>query len=709
MSFGTSLLSKLRPGEDRMSPLLPLHTSPPPRQEDDHDLSELSPRPDQALLSPDYPQDFTYKHTSSGSTNNTSSPSGSMDRASGRSKGPGPGQGKGKGKAISFAYQEVPRAQSRAIPPIIDYRATTKTPNASQTNSNSPEHWRTPFPPERRDNPRPHMSFMESMFSRGPSRSSDHTSRSDIDDNFKMMQRRERQLQKELQKLLDAQGEALERDLDGGDAGKGTSVDSRRGSSPASSSTSTSNSNMPNGSIIPVRQPKRKPLSKRQARNSIARCVTMLSDLKNEEDAYIATALARRKSALSRLRNLSSQRKSIVMEMKVIEEDGNSPARSEMTKMEGQYRAVCSDIEKLEERLRRLKRTKVDLEHRLEEARSTRDASLSGYKGALRQCDQGINELMKHPGIEVLEVEDLMEPGEDIGALMSKHMSGFEFLSLRPERRTMEMAKDWWEGEAAILEKRKAAVDKERMALEEGSKIWQQALTLLVDFEGQLNRSLSTAMANTSTRDSPGLKTPDTILRDQYKALKTTLREIQDLHDYVEAQGWNLLVVAIGAELAHFLGLKEYLAAVIRDAGYDDGLLTPPQTPNAEPSNNGDLVDVHASGTEEQQHQDGHAEAEELSTSVVRHWEASVEPSNVVPTDLLGGDHRDESDNEVPPGLLSEAHHESEDEHPNEVPPEFLSMHSPQTKRIEKQQLSRQSSTNEVPPDLLVAGDDSID
>ncbi|KAI0002858.1 hypothetical protein F4779DRAFT_112859 [Xylariaceae sp. FL0662B] len=708
MSFGTSLLSKLRPGVDRMSPLLPLHTSPPSSsQADDVDLSELSPRPDQALLSPDNTHDSPYKHGSPGSPNNTSSPSGSMDRASVRTKG--------KGKAISFAYQDIPSTQSRAIHPIIDYTATRKTPRTNQTNSNGPETWRLPFSPERRENARPQMSFMESVFSRRPSGSSDRTPRSEIDDTFKMIQRRERQMQKELQKLLDAQSEALERDLDGGDAGKDTSLDSKRAISPDSSSTSTSNSNMPNGSVIPVRQPKRKLLSKRQARIGISRSVTMLSDLKNEEDAYIATALARRKSALSRLRSLSSQHKSIVAEMKAIEEDGDSPAKTEMTRMEDQYHTVCSDIEKLEQRLRRLKRTKVDLERKLEEARSTRESSLSGYKGALRQCDQGIRELMKYPGIEVLEVEDLMGPGEDIGALMSKHMSGFEFLSLRPERRTMEMAKDWWEGEVAILEKRKAAVDRERIALEEGSQIWQQALTLLVDFEGQLNRSLSAAMANTSTRPSPGSKTPESILRDQYKALKAALREIQNLHDHVEAQGWNLLVVAIGAELAHFIGLKDYLAAVIRDAGYDDGLISPLRAPNANLSTDGDLVDVRGNGAGEEHRGGGHEKEEELTTSVVRHWEEAAvnEQSNNGPSNLLDADRREESDdNEVPPGLLSETHHESEDDHPNEVPPEFLSMHSPQREKKHEEKhhdLSRQSSSNEVPPDLLAEGDDALD
>ena len=63
---------------------------------------------------------------------------------------------------------------------------------------------------------------------------------------------------------------------------------------------------------------------------------------------------------------------------------------------------------------------------------------------------QGVDPLVS-PLMEDKGEVELEEQGEDAAALMSKHMSGFEFLSLRPERRTVDMAKEWWEGELAIL------------------------------------------------------------------------------------------------------------------------------------------------------------------------------------------------------------------------------------------------------------------
>ncbi|KAI1404357.1 hypothetical protein F4819DRAFT_138954 [Hypoxylon fuscum] len=708
MSFGNSLLSKMGLGDGRMSSLLPLHTSPPPHSPDEHDLADLSPRPDDALLSPDSERDFAYRNGNAGTPNGLGTESGKPTRS------------KGKGKAIAFAYPERhPHSRSRSFEATSGTQKDLKVP---------PGIWRPNIRPDNRThshgNAAPHTSLVESIFMGRPDRPSDRMLHSEADNTFRTIQRRERQMQQELQKLLDAQGEALERDLAGDDAGNGSSQDaSRRGLSP-DSVTSTVNSKLSGGSVVPVRQPKRKPMSKRQARIGIARSVTMLADLKNEEDAYIAAALAERKTALSRLRNLSTKRKSIVTEMKALEEDHELPIKTEIAQMEDQHQAVCANIETLEEKLRVLRRTKANLERKLEEARSTRDSSLSGYKGALKQCDQGITELMRYPGIQVLEVEDLKEQGgEDIAALLSKHMSGFEFLQLRPERRTIEMAKDWWEGEVAVLEQRKAAVDKEQAALEEGSEIWQQVFALLSDFEGRLNESLQVVMKEGDEESDD----PEIVLRDQYKGLKETLRELQKIQDYVEEKGWNLLIAAIGAELAHFEGLKEFLADMIRGSGYGDGSITP------KASNGNDLVDVHENGSlNADQRTLRPEEDEELSKSVVRRWDDIDEQQqthNVPPSDLLGGEHREESDNEVPPGLLSEAHRESEDESHdeshddshNDVPVEFLSMHSPPQSRdgqaegdkLRRARVRRESSENEVPPDLLAESrrddDDAVD
>ncbi|KAI1383927.1 uncharacterized protein F4822DRAFT_418044 [Hypoxylon trugodes] len=708
MSFGNTLLSKFGLGEGGMSSLLPLHISPPQHPSEEHDLSELSPRPDDALLSPGFERDIPYDNDSFHTANDFGPDHPLKMDTSTRSKS--------KGKAIAFAYQGRPQYSRSQTPNSVD--DDNISARGSQRGLQVPPGiWRPNIRTEQRDNNHAHTnnqpSFVESILMGRPDRPSDRTLRAEVDNTFRMIQRRERQMQKELQRLLDAQGAALERDLAGDDTGKGPPSSIERGATPDSTS-STVQSKISGGSVVPVRQPKRKPMSKRQARIGIARSVTMLADLKNEEDAYIAGALAERKTALSRLRNYSSQRKSIAAEMKALEEDNELPIKTEIAAMEDQHRIACASIDRLEEKLRVLRRAKSELERKLGEARSTRDSSLSGYRGALKQCDQGIAELMKFPGIQVLEVEELKEQGgEDVVALMSKHVSGREFLSLRPERRTMEMVKDWWEGEVAILEQRKAAVDKERAALEEGSEIWQHVLAQLTEFENGLNEALR---AVTQQQRDHVSGNPEEVLRNQYNGLRNILRELQEQYEYVESRGWNLLIAAIGAEIAHFLGLKEFLADVIRSSGYDDGVLTP------RTAGGNDLVDVRENGvtdaglrTQESEEDDG-----ELSRSVVRRWDdtgleqpqrqqTQYQDHSSPPPDLLGensSEHREENDNEVPPGLLSEVlphHNESEDEHHNDVPVEFLSMHSPTLNRDVRlrRESSENESANEVPPDLL--------
>ncbi|KAI5855132.1 hypothetical protein GGS23DRAFT_589986 [Durotheca rogersii] len=722
MSLSASLLSRLRPGEGKMTSLLPLHTSPPPRASEEHDLDDLSPRPDDALLSPKFPSSFPRRNKVSGAPDKLDVNARDPDHKPLRSKG--------KGKAIAFAYQEPTRWRSRAPDtPDDDSIASDNTKNKPRV---PPGIWRPSIHTEQRGYGQTtagsHTSFVDSVFLRRPDRPSDRAARSDVDNTFKLMQRREHQMEKELQKLLDAQGAALQRELDGTDAAASLPNDAQPGRSP-SSATSTAHSKLSGASVVPVRQPKKKPMSKRQARVGIARSVTMLADLKNEEDAYIAAALAERKTALSKLRSLSSQRSSIAAEMRALEEDRELPIRAEIATMEGQRQEVCANIDVLEEKLRILKRTKAELERKLEEAKSIRDASLSGYKGALRQCDQGIADLMKYPGIRMLEADDIEKQTEDTDTLLSKRMSGFEFLSLRPERRTTEMAKDWWEGEVAVLEQRKAAVDKERAALEEGNEMWQQVVDLVSNFEGTLHDSLQVVMKNSSEVPNPDIGNPESILQEQYEAIRRMLRELIALHDYAESKGWKLLIAAIGAEVAHFIGVKDFLAATIRSAGYDDRSITPVHA-ISKPSGPGgasDLVDVRENGGVLKEYKDDPEEDEELSRSVVRRWDdihdnaAPAVPAGrarSASADLLGASDRgDESDNEVPPGLLGEAlgdrsRESVEDDVPsvNEVPSEFLSMHSPPRGRDRaaegyerRARVRRESSVtdNAVPPDLL--------
>ncbi|KAI0102648.1 hypothetical protein GGR51DRAFT_282207 [Nemania sp. FL0031] len=742
MSLTGNLFTKLGFGEPRRASFLPQYTSPLSRPVDEHDLAELSPRPEHALLARDSP-DHTVDHGSSG-----------MARNGGNSVLHSLNQGDNARVKTSVTFQEPPWSPGRSEAPVRDYRSGKRAYQAREQVTNPPDIWRPSFLTEG-GSPRAGAtgsspSFFGSMFMARPAHP-ERTSSTKVDQSFKLIERRERQMQKELQQLLDAQDYALEKHL--------ANTIPEEHAAPRSW---TPVSDAQSGHVIPVRQPKKRHLSKKEARLGIARCMSLLSDLKNEEEAYIATALAERKAALSRLRNLSTKRNSIVAEMEAIESGGDQSLENEIKKMEHQHRTVCEDILKLEERLRDLKRTKAKLESRIAEARSARDAELSGYKGALSECDKRIDDIMNYPEVSVLEVEGLMAQDADLRALVGQHISGFEFLSLRPERRTLPMAKDWWEGEVQVLELRKLAVDKERAALDEGTQLWQNMLGHLEEHDRQL-KSTFDAMSEYALAQQHASKFSalGQTLKKQYAMCKETTHELEELYEYTEAQGWKLLVTALGAEINYFHGLKTQLADTLRFVGWADGVVTPrPSTPPRVDAHDGDDL----LGMDHDNSPTGQSKGleEDLTGSILRRWDGTAElrrSTSRVSADTQdhlgetkhGEDSDNDNDNEVPPGLFAEAPHESEDEH-NEVPPEFLSMHSPSPRSrvkgkgkaivtaeprpdpeldgINKREirssrdgggieeagdgttlhpLSRESSANEVPPDLLAESHRSVD
>ncbi|KAI1259225.1 hypothetical protein F5Y18DRAFT_410735 [Xylariaceae sp. FL1019] len=679
MNFTGSFLPNLGMRRGVMSSLIPQHVSPPLERVDNHDLAELSPRPEHALGESDHSLvSSTYGNRDGSRRTRTT---GNVHRRA------------GNGKKTSVTIQEPPRSPSSAG----DATANDYEPGKRMyQSSKSPEVWRPSDPYQRSPHNGPQLSFFESIFMPRPTYS-DRSPSAKVDKTFETIERQERSLEKQLQRLLNAQDYALEKSLANDEPEDSVSRSSTPDSVP------------PKGHVVPVRQPRKRHLSTKEARVGISHCLSQLSNLKNEEDAYIATALAERKSALSRLRNLSSKRSSIVTQMQAMESD--QPLKSEIQKMEDQHTTVCSDIEKLERQLRDLKQKRTRLEHRISEAKSRRESELSGYAGALKDCDKRIKEIMDFPSISILGVEGLLSQDADLMALVGDHMSGLEFLSLRPERRTLPMAKDWWEGEIEVLELRKTAVDRERSALDEGAQLWADVIGRLEAHDQHLSLAMTALASYAARREKRGGEAEGT-LKKQYELTKSTTTDLEDLKNYTEAQGWNLLAAGLGAELNYITQLKASLADTLRVVGWADGVVTPrPSTPTRKVET-GNLI-----GTPEQ----AQKLEEDLTGSVIRRWDGTEESANTnnPPADLLVESRHHESDNEVPPGLLSEVQG-SEDEH-NDIPPEFLSMHSPKRNRgkdkaiinfdppmgvkhedvDEHHELSRESSANEVPPDLL--------
>lgn len=553
MAYKSSFLPRLSLSRD-VPPLLPFHTSsgatnPPLRAKcSEYDLSELSPRPDPYSSPPPSHDPYADHPDVRSDTEN-------LDMAS-----PSTPTRPKSGQRVLFAGPP---------PPIV-----TSTLLYRDLEGGKP----APVVNRQRDRFSASQALGSVLFSRGGGSSSarDRSPQYEADSAWQSFARREKALQRDAQNLLDVQAAGLSAGL--GRVPKGTpsaassdaaASDIFSGSSRASSAgrhsprrdsqghqqhpLSQSRIDPPirsnaNGVVMPVRQPRAKPIGLRAARAGLGRTMSLLADLKAEEDAKLEAALASRKSAMVRARKMSTRRKGLADELRALELDDEDPLAQELRGLQGEHEDVCAQISELEERLALLRTRRGRLEDDLATLTNRRDAGLSGYHGALREVDAQIAALLRRPPVLPLDVAALAAAS---GGAVPDDASpgGLEFLRLRPERRTIGMATDWWTKEVEILERRKSAVDRERQALEEGVEVWRQAVKLVSDFEAGLRKHMTADDKKVDDGAEPDTLDPFSL---QLKKMQAVIAGLEDLLQTAERKSWNLLICAIGAELEAF-------------------------------------------------------------------------------------------------------------------------------------------------------------
>ncbi|KAK4217427.1 hypothetical protein QBC37DRAFT_276972 [Rhypophila decipiens] len=633
-------------------PILPLHnySSPPIRKKaSEYALSDLSPRPDDRLLDSDPQKHLPYDYDS-------------------RSQSP----------TVPFADDGVKqRPLFTGPPPPI---ATSRLLYRDEEDTDSFR------PPRALEGSSLVRNINSVLFDRSSQvRPRDQKKDYEPDAIWRNLQHRERALQKELQLLLDAQSAGLAAHLD---PNAPPSSSARSDASDAGSSTPTDSSMShrrrphasfeqpiratPTGEIIPVRQPRKKPLGLRATRAGLARNITLLADLKAEEDANLASALSVRKKALSQLRKLAVRKDGIAEELRTLEASEEAPLSQDIRELEEEHQGVTTEISELEERLVGLRNRRRWLEGRMEDTKNLREASLSGYKGALKEVDSKVLTILRKPPVKPLDIEAIAGPPmSNSHELVDQSPGGTEFLRMRPERRTIEMAREWWEGEVRILERRKQEVDKERTALEEGVEVWKTAVELITNFETGLRQELRGGQAENAGKGKSVALTPEQAMHGQLEKMATVMAGLGECLQIAEERGWNLLICAIGAELEAFREAEGLLRQALRATG--SGL----EKTDSNSSSRNNSIHKSNNLVDLQEEKEGSPDdvAEKKDRSILD------ESDNEVPPDLLAssvstlpqhGQERDQRQVEVQsPALSRDDSLMSE----NEVPPEFLAEH----------------------------------
>jgi hypothetical protein len=224
-------------------------------------------------------------------------------------------------------------------------------------------------------------------------------------------------------------------------------------------------------------------------------------------------------------------------------EGGGDDEVMEIAELRTEERAVENEIREMEDRLAQMKARKQWLGERIKETVNKREARLSSYRGTLREVESEVKEFLKRPPINVSIVM-----GNEEG-----------FLGLPPGRRTLEMAKEWWNQEVSQLQLRKQKVDSEKSALEEGTQLWEESVGIVTDFEDDLRKQ----MASNEVKDGE-------ILRKQIRKMGGVITKLGETLSVAEEKGWNLLICAVGAELEAFKEGEGILRGALGVSSNDD-------------------------------------------------------------------------------------------------------------------------------------------
>jgi hypothetical protein len=571
MASPSSILKRFSPGRSPDSPILPLHTRRriSPSEANEYDLPDRPTRPEDALL----PRKWSEEVPDTTSKSAQWPPS--QERQYNLDDLHAPASRKGKQPGVLFREPPPPIAASSIIPsnrsdarrPAPTRGATGKADILSSTRQILKS------------------VVFDSTASLG--RRGDATTTFEPDIVWRSLQRREDALQEDIQHMLDAQAAALALQLvpntaasafprspnitpntrsvasdAGSDTPTGTETFYSTRSTQAHSTLLQPTKSSVMGEVIPVRQPRKRPLGLRGARAALGRALQQLANLKAEEDASLESALDVRRAALSRLQRLASRRDSVLQELHMLEEDAQEPLGVELRELRAEQQDVNIEIHNLERRLVDLRQRNRQLAEQIHDVGSRREAGLSGYRGALHEADTQIAEIMRRPSVRPLDLEAIRKipPGGSTVQrgdvqLESSSSVAINFLNLRQDRRTVEMAKDWWDEEIRILEYWRMEVEKERKALEAGENIWRETVESVSKYEQELRRELRNDDEPFTGGADEGVPTkadPKAALRIQLAKMSTIMTGLEQRLSTAEKNGWNLLICAIGAELEAF-------------------------------------------------------------------------------------------------------------------------------------------------------------
>ena len=345
-----------------------------------------------------------------------------------------------------------------------------------------------------------------------------------VPDDLLALQRRARHLEQQLQELLDAQADGLTNGLS-----NDTIADdlvSNGSTTPTVSSARSTDKSIRNGNN--ERTSRKARVGLHTARRGIFRRIQQLASVKAEELDMLDEDLRELQVTVEKTNAWDQKRARVEKRIKDIEGE-DAGAKTEALQTEASK--LEQEIRLKEEELRALKRRHRRVVDELAETENSMEARLSSYKTSLSILDREIAGFLARP------------PNPNHVSL-----SESPFPSLPAKRRTLEMAREYWQDEYARLAEKCEEVDIDRVALDEGAVLWNDVVKKVADYEASL-QSYMQEIGRSGSADSKQL----------LDHMDATVDYLDERLELASSNSWNLLVCAIGAELEAFQQGKDML------------------------------------------------------------------------------------------------------------------------------------------------------
>ncbi|KAI4956127.1 hypothetical protein J4E91_000337 [Alternaria rosae] len=346
-----------------------------------------------------------------------------------------------------------------------------------------------------------------------------------VPDDLLALQRRARHLEQQLQELLDAQADGLM-----GSLGAGDGRVSNGSTTPTVSSVRSSDRGEDSGNGHGATRSKKVGLN--TARQGISKRIRQLASIKAEELDLLDEDLRKLQSTVEKTEAWNQKRVRLAKKIRDIERE-DAGARAQTLQTEASR--LEQEIRQKEEELWALKRQHRRVLDELADTENSVEAKLASYKTSLSLLDREVSNFLARP------------PNAD-----HVPMSSSPFLTLPAKRRTLDMAREYWQDEYTRLAERCEEVDRDRGALDEGAVLWTDVMKKVAEYETNLQDSM---------RPTTQKSVPDpTKLLEQMDAI---IAYLEEKLEYASSRSWNLLVCAIGAELEAFTQGKNMLEEAV--------------------------------------------------------------------------------------------------------------------------------------------------